>query len=95
MSNLILPVKRIWFDEFLAGAKPYEYRLANDYWSKRLIGRKYDSVIVTLGYPAHDQADRRLVFKWNGSKIITLTHPHFGAWPVQVFAIDCTERIKT
>lgn len=93
MSNLILPVRRIYFDQMKSGEKKFEYRLVNDFWSKRLIGRKYDCVIITLGYPSHGQTDRRLTFKWNGSKIETITHPHFGQEPVKVFAIDVSEPI--
>lgn len=53
--DLILPVKREYFEQIKAGTKPEEFRLCTPYWAKRLEGRAYDRVVVTLGYPAnHD-----------------------------------------
>lgn len=87
MSDLILPVKRIYFEQMRSGDKIEEFRLVTPYWIGRLCGKKYDRVIVTMGYPARDDADRRLVFPWRGYHETTITHPHFGADPVRVFAI--------
>lgn len=87
MADLILPVKRIYFEQMRDGTKPDEFRLVNDYWTKRLLGRSYDRVIVTLGYPKADDAERRLVRPWRGFTQQTITHPHFGPSPVEVFAI--------
>lgn len=70
------------------GSKPEEFRLVNAYWSKRLVGRSYSRIILTLGYPAADDAERRLIRPWRGYTVKTITHPHFGLEPVEVFAID-------
>lgn len=94
MSNIVFNVAGIYFDAFKSGQKTHEFRIKNERWEKRLVGRTYDSVIIAHGYPKHGQADKRQVFKWKGYDIRTITHPHFGDKPVQVFAIDCTERIQ-
>jgi hypothetical protein len=59
-----------------------------DYWRKRLEGRTYDRIVLTRGYPKADDAARRLTLAWRGYEVQTITHPHFGLEPVQVFAID-------
>lgn len=91
MGDLILPVKRVYFEQMRDGTKPDEFRLVTPYWTKRLVGRSYDRVIVTLGYPKADDAERRLVRPWRGFKRQTITHPHFGTQPVEVFAIHVGE----
>jgi len=86
--NLILPLKGVYFDAIAAGTKLEENRLCTDYWKRRLIGRSYENIILTRGYPRKDDQSRRIVCKWNGYKIKTITHEHFGPDPVEVFAID-------
>lgn len=93
MSNIVFNVTGIYYDDFESGRKKHEFRIYNDYWIKRLVGRTYEAVIIAKGYPKRGQADRRQVFKWKGYDIRTIIHPHFGSKPVKVFAIDCTERI--
>ena len=88
MADLQLAVKGEYFDAMKRGVKPNEYRLYNDYWIKRLVGRSYDRLIITRGYPRKDDADRRIVVPYDGYDIETITHPHFGADPVKVFAIN-------
>ena len=90
MTTLVLPLKGEYFDQISDGTKPEEYRLVNAYWSKRLIGRSYSRIELTKGYPARDDHGRRLSRAWRGYVIKTITHPHFGAAPVHVFAIDVT-----
>ncbi len=87
MADLILPVKGIYFDAIAAGEKPEEYRLANPYWTKRLVGRHFDRVILTRGYPRRDDHSRRIIKPWRGYIERIITHPHFGPDPVKVFAI--------
>ena len=41
--NLHLNLKFEYFDAIREGRKPFEYRIDNEYWRKRLIGRKYDN----------------------------------------------------
>lgn len=91
LPDLILPVKACYFEQIKAGTKPEEFRLVNDYWRRRLEGKTFARVIVTLGYPSKDDAGRRLVFPWRGLTVKTITHEHFGVEPVQVFAIKVGE----
>lgn len=87
-SDLILPLKGEYFDAISDGSKPEEYRLANAYWTKRLVGREYASIVLTKGYPRADDQSRRLRKPWRGYVRKTITHPHFGPDPVEVFAIN-------
>ena len=84
---LILNVKREYFAQIASGEKTREYRLRTPYWRKRLEGKTFSHVEICLGYPPRDDKFRRLKFPWKGYEEITLTHPHFGAEPVDVFAI--------
>lgn len=88
MKTLTLPLKATYFEQIKAGTKTQEFRLRTPYWRKRLEGREYGFVVVTLGYPARDDAKRRLTFPWQGYKVKTIKHEHFGPEPVEVFAIN-------
>lgn len=85
---LTLPLKAEYFDATRDWRKFEEYRLITPHWRKRLVGRTYDLIVLTKGYPRADDAARRLTRTWNGYRIREITHPHFGPEPVQVFAID-------
>ena len=85
--DLVLPLKGCYFDDIVAGRKPLEYRLSTPYWRKRLEGRTYDTVTVTKGYPARDDAARRATYPWRGYVEQTICHEFFGPSPVEVFAI--------
>lgn len=50
--------------------------------------RDYDRVVLTLGYPAKDDSERRLARPWRGFIKRQITHPLFGGAPVDVYAID-------
>lgn len=92
MATLTLPMKGEYFDAIKNGTKPEEFRLVTPYWRKRLEGRDYDSIELTRGYPKRGDSERRLALRWNGYRLATITHPHFGADPVEVFAIDVTAK---
>lgn len=89
MSDLILPLKREYFEAIRDGSKTEEYRLCNAYWHKRLVQSfaRFDRIVLTLGYPAKDNHERRLIRPWQGFVRKTITHPHFGPHPVEVYAI--------
>lgn len=87
-DTLTLSLKGEYFDAIRDGTKPKEYRLVNEYWSKRLIGRSYRRIELTKGYPKAGDTERRLSRAWRGYEIETIQHPHFGPDPVMVFAID-------
>ncbi|MGT1179997.1 ASCH domain-containing protein [Salmonella enterica subsp. enterica serovar Enteritidis] len=87
MKNLQLAVKSEYFDAIKSGEKTEEYRLVNAYWRMRLVGRHFDRLIITKGYPKRDDGSRRIECKYRGYEIKEITHPHFGSEPVEVFAI--------
>ena len=87
MRTLILPVKRKWFLQIQTGLKRAEYRLRSSYWEKRLIGRHFDQIAVTLGYPARNDTSRRITFPWNGYTLETVTSEEWNNEPKEVFAI--------
>nr|WP_176453600.1 ASCH domain-containing protein [Citrobacter freundii]BAS21714.1 phage protein [Citrobacter freundii] len=84
---LRLPVKAKYFFQIRNNEKPEEFRLNNVYWQKRLIGKTFDEVVITLGYPGREDTDRMIVRPWRGYSIKTISHEHFGNEPVSVFAI--------
>lgn len=87
MADLLLRLKATYFDQIAAGTKTEEYRKTTDYWVKRLEGKTFDRIILTKGYPPAHDASRHLVLPWRGFRRTTITHEHFGAEPVEVFAI--------
>lgn len=90
MADLIIPVNGIYFDQIRDGTKLEEYRLVNKRWIKRLNNRCYDRVVLTRGYPKGGgvEGETRLTRQYRGEMIRTITHPHFGDDPVDVYAID-------
>lgn len=92
--DLILPLKGEYFDQIKAGTKTEEFRLVNDYWKRRIMGRTYERIILTRGYPKRTDTERRLVIPWRGWEIQRIRHPHFGLDPVEVFAIDVRHNAK-
>ena len=86
-DTLRLVLKAEYFDQIKAGEKLEEYRLVKPYWSKRLNG-SYSTVTLVRGYAPGWDRSRHLVRAWLGFKVKEITHPHFGAEPVTVFAID-------
>lgn len=89
-NTLHLSLKAEYFDAIRDGSKAREYRLVNDYWTKRLVDRSYSRIVLTKGYPSRTEHHRRLTRVWRGYEVQTIQHPHFGPDPVRVFAIDVT-----
>lgn len=88
---LHLNLKAEYFDQIACGQKPFEYRLCTPFWTKRLVGKHFDQVHIKKGYPSASDTARILVRPWRGFENQTITHPHFGATPVCVFAIRVNE----
>lgn len=93
LRDLQLALKRVYFEQIRDGLKLEEYRLCTPYWTKRLEGCSYDRVILTLGYPAKDDSERRLVRPWRGFIRKQIVHPFFGDLPVEF--LQSTSRMKT
>lgn len=66
---LILHIHRAWFDAIAQGYKTVEYRNVTPYWSKRLEGRSYDSVLLHNGYRP---SDPQLVMDYDGYDKVTV-----------------------
>ena len=101
MTDLRIAVKGEFFNLTKAGKKPWEFRDMSDYWKKRLVCRKYDTVTLTLGYPKKGDAERIMTFKYNGyirvrSTILgrNIFENIFNSEDKIVFAINLSERIK-
>jgi ASC-1-like (ASCH) protein len=86
--TLQLALKAEYFHAIQSGTKTEEYRLVNTFWAKRLQGKTFDRVVLTLGYPSRRDHTRRIVKPWRGVKQTEILHPFFGSKPVKVFAID-------
>lgn len=93
LRTLQVAVTKEYFDQIKAGSKTEEYRLANDYWKKRLQFKTFDRIVITLGYPKANDSSRRLEFAYNGWELKTITHKHFGPDPVEVFALRLSKDI--
>ena len=85
---LHLNLKKKHWEEIRAGVKPYEFRLHNDYWKKRLVDREYDEIHIKCGYPKKDDSSKIIVKPYKGYNVGEITHDEFGDDPVTVFEID-------
>lgn len=87
MKALHLNLKGQYFDAIKAGTKEFEYRLNTPRWRRLIEGKEFDKVIIKRGYPKRGDTERTMVLPWGGFEMQTITHPHFGDEPVEVFAI--------
>lgn len=97
MTKLQLALKGEYFDAIRDGTKTEEFRLVTDYWTKRLrvpLGY-YDGLVLTKGYPKRGDLERTIELPWRGYRRKTITHPHFGPEPVDVYAIILTPLYAT
>ena len=85
-------MKRKWFEQVKSGEKVEEYRLRNNYWSKRLSGKTFDRIVLTLGYPKKGCSDRRIELPWHGCVEKTVVSEEWNNQPMDVFAIKLTSR---
>jgi len=86
-SDLILHVKKEYFDEILSGKKLFEYRRRSPYWKKRLRKKTFSAIQICSGYPKKGDKDRIIHLKWLGFLEETIVHPHFGKRKTSVFSI--------
>lgn len=88
--NLILHLKKEYFEQIARGEKTEEYRLVTTYWSRRLEGRQYENVVLMCGYPKRGDTSKTMVLPWRGVCKKVIVHPLFsgGKLPTEVFAID-------
>jgi hypothetical protein len=60
---LIFNLKKEWFEKIKSGEKTHEYRVKNNYWTKRIFFSKASKdfkVCFCLGYPKKGDESRRL-----------------------------------
>lgn len=88
MKTLVLPLKKKYFDQIKAGEKTVEYRLYNRHWIRRLHGKHFDKIVLTLGYPKKDDTERRIERPFRGYTVEKIKHPEWGNKPVTCFAIQ-------
>lgn len=92
--DLTLSVKKENFDLIKSGKKTVEYREVKPYWTKRLEGKDYNNIIITLGYPKKDDLSKRIKFKYNGYGHVSIFHKQFdGEKITKVYEIYLSERI--
>lgn len=87
MKTLHLNLKAEYFDAIVAGTKLFEYRRRTPFWKRIIEGNDFDQVLVKSGYPPAGDPNRHSARKWQGYELQTITHPHFGDAPVEVYAI--------
>lgn len=84
---LRLALKAEYFRAIKDGSKLEEYRRCTEYWRKRIEGREFAAVWLSLGYPKHNDPNRWIRRPWRGYEIRSILHPHFGDTRVPVYAI--------
>lgn len=64
-SDLILPIKKVWFDMILKGEKKEEYREIKPYWTKRFENYfgKYYSFDITPPTPVWNTQKKTIIFR--------------------------------
>ena len=90
-KDLRLAVNQEYFDDIKYGIKTEEYRLKNEFWTKRIEGKTFDTVTITAGYPKRGDSSRIMTFPWRGYEEKQITHKHFGGVEKTVFAIKVGE----
>ena len=90
--DLVLNLKKEYFEEIKKGRKKEEYRLCTPYWKKRIEGKSFDRIIIKLGYPKNSETDKILKFKFTGYEKKLLKHKEFGDQIVEVYAIKLEKR---
>lgn len=70
MTDLVLNVKTRWFDLIVSGKKDREYRMIKPYWTKRLVGKQFDRVVIVNRYPPKPYNDTNSIsFPYRGFEI--------------------------
>jgi len=87
LNILYLNLKGEYFDQIKAGTKTHEFRLASK-WKKRLEGKIFENIVIRRGYPKRGDSEKELIRIFCGYELKEIIHPHFGADPVLVYAID-------
>lgn len=95
-KDLVLNVKKQYFNEIKEGAKLLEFRLCKPYWYKRLVDadgsfKDFNKVVIRLGYPKKGDSGRELTRPYRGTVRLNVQHEIFGENSVEVFGIIVNE----
>jgi len=72
----LIVIKEVW-DRIISGEKTTEYRLATEYWEKRILHRDYDYMRITNGY-GNDTRPYRL-YKYRGAtRVMKDSYMHYS-----------------
>jgi hypothetical protein len=87
-GNIILHVRKKYFDQIKSGEKKEEYRIVKPYWIDRLRGFP-ENIFIINGYPKNwaYNPDCFIKFPFKGFTTRMIKHEEFGDHLVQVFAI--------
>jgi len=72
MKDLILNVKKQWFDLVKSGKKDKEYREIKPYWTSRLVNKTYNRIIYVHAWPHTFTEMNSIIFPYNGYIITTI-----------------------
>lgn len=86
-ATLTLVLKNDYYDQVARGEKTEELRFATEYWEKRLVGRHYEKVVLTRGYPSAKDVTKRMVVPWRGVIRRQLSRSKTDGGAVEVLAI--------
>lgn len=83
MSKVLdLVMKGVYYDAIEDGTKTVEYRAANEYWERRLIGTDYTQIRFRRGY-----TQITLIRQIEKIELEYIQHEFFSEDPILVFAI--------
>ena len=88
MADILLRVKKKYFDEVLEGTKRHEYWRVTPYWTARLVGRTYGNIIYCKGnYGSEKNPDNIQIFPWYGVLKTKIKHEEFGDELIEVYDV--------
>jgi hypothetical protein len=88
---LFLTIKGEYFDQILLGVKKEEYRDINERYTRRLIGRSYNLVLLQNGYWL---TSRQLYVVFLGVEVKEIFYPITGEFK-KVYAIKLGPVVRT
>jgi hypothetical protein len=71
MKDLILILKKRFYNEIKAGTKKWDYRIATPEWKSRLEGKDgeekgFNGILCKMGYPKKGDPEKELRRPWKG-----------------------------
>ena len=91
--QLVLHLKKQYFEQIKSGKQKFEYRRKTPYWHKQLVGKEYRTIRLLCGYPKGRSKDKEIICRFKGYRPMIVNHPQFGKKPVHVYAIAVDTRV--